>query len=194
MCRKTNVRDYFKGVYEKKVQRAKRASQLLESSGGVLADIPFFDKVAISAHGIFSPQKRTSFMEDALVDMFHWKKVKASEDKGDYIDCDGKYFELKCSSSNDADTINILQVRPWQEVDYYVVIYFDLDVPSSSKVYVLQKSEMVEEVEKLGHPSHGTSTANQENGKIEYSIHLPIENEWDGKYLKERFFLDESGQ
>ena len=30
--------------------------------------------------------------------------------------------------------------------------------------------------------------ANKSNNKIEYAIHLPIENEWDNLYLDEKFF------
>jgi hypothetical protein len=76
-------------------------------------------------------------------------------------------------------------------VDYYVVLYFDLCNPKNSKAYVLQKEEMLNEVGKIGFPTHGTSTANKENGKIEYSIHLPIVNEWDGRYLKENFLNED---
>jgi hypothetical protein len=185
------IKDYFKNDLKKSLERQEKARNLIERYEETsIDDIPLLDAISISGSGTFSPQKRTGFIEDKMRRLFSWKKVKASEAKGDYIDKDGKYFELKCSSTNDFNLINLLQIRPWQEVDYYRVIYFDLDEPRKSKSYILSKNEMIAEIEKYGAATHGTKNTNKSNGKIEYSIHLPIENEWDKQFLDEDFFKE----
>lgn len=182
------ITSYFQNDIEKTLQRMERANVIImENKEKTLSEITLFDVITMSGSGIFSPQKRTGFIEDKMRSIFSWKKVKATENKGDYIDCDGKYFELKCSSTNDSNAINILQIRPWQDVDYYRIVYFDLDDSSKSKSYILTKSDMLSEIEKRGHAIHGTKDANRNNDKIEYAIHLPIENEWDILYLDKTF-------
>ena len=183
------ITSYFQNDIEKTLQRMEKASVvIMENKEKPLSEITLFDAITMSGSGLFSPQKRTGFLEDKMRSIFSWRKVKATENKGDYIDCDGKYFELKCSSTNDSNTINILQIRPWQDVDYYRIVYFDLDDSSKSKSYILTKSDMLSEIEKNGNAIHGTKDANKSNNKIEYAIHLPIENEWDNLYLDEIFF------
>ncbi len=143
-------------------------------------ELSFIDLIKVSA--LFSPQRRTSILEKHLKALNKWKVSPAKHDKGDYIDVNGKFFELKTSATNANGVINIDQVRIWQSVDYYVVVYWNLEEPEKSKKYVLTKEQMTEEVEKLGSASHGTKSANKQNQNIEYSIHLSIDNEWDKKY------------
>lgn len=156
---------------------ATEAAQYLDSLDG---ELELKDLIKVSA--LFSPQRRTSILENELRETNGWEKVKPSLNKGDYLDKDGKYFELKTSATNKNGCINFDQIRPWQQVDYYHCIYWDLENPEKSKAYDLSKQEMLNEVKRLGSASHGTKTANSVNQNIEYSIHLPIENSWDGKY------------
>lgn len=189
--KKTNIKDYFTN-YDKISSRIKVAQSIIDSHNGDLTKCSLSDYIMISGDGAFTPQKRTKFLEDKMIEDFSWTPVSSSVGRGDYIDSNGKYFELKCSSSNDSNTINILQIRPWQDIDYYLVIYFDLDDYRKSKAYILSKNDMINEINKLSSSCHGTKIANMRNENVEKSIHLPIDNEWDGKYLNNSFFNWES--
>lgn len=187
------IKDYFKKDLNEAINRMKNAQELIESNiDKNLDEISIFDAITISGGGMFSPQKRTVFLEDRMKHMFSWKTVNPLDERGDYLDTNNKHFELKCSSTNDSNTINVLQLRPWQDVDYYRIIYFDLNDSKKSKSYVLSRDEMLEEIKKYGQPTHGTKNANMVNNKIEYGFHLPIENEWDNKYLDNNFFFNEN--
>lgn len=188
---KTNIKDYFSN-YGKISSRMKIAQSLIESCNGDLTKCSLADYITMSGNGMFSPQKRTKFLEDKMIEVFSWKPVSSSVGRGDYIDSNGKYFELKCSSSNESNKIHMLQIRPWQDIDYYLVIYFDLDDYRKSKAYILSKNDMIDEINKSSSATHGTKIANMQNKNVEYSIHLPIDNEWDGKYLNKSFFNWES--
>lgn len=131
---------------------------------------------------IYNPQQRTSMFEDYLKTKNGWQKVSASDGCGDYKDTDGKFFELKMSSTNSTGKININQIRPWQNVDYYRVVYWDIENPSGSKEYILSKTQMEREVERRGYACHGTKAANRRNENIEYSIRLGVNNDWDALY------------
>ena len=171
--------------YKKMIDRQRRIVEILDRcQDGDLSGLGFDDVILVSGFSGFTPQERTSFLEEFMCDEFGWKPVSSRLNRGDYIDANGRYFELKCSASNKNNKIHILQIRPWQKIDYYIVMYFDLDAPDKSKMYVLTHDEMLEEVSHIGKPTHGTKAANAINGNIEYSIHLPIDNKWDGKYLK----------
>lgn len=184
---KTHITNYFSNL-EHTLMRMERAKNVIfENKNKNLKDIPFCDIITMSGAGVFTPQKRTSFLEDKMISLFSWRKVKAKENKGDYIDSNGKFFELKCSATNESQTINILQIRPWQNVDYYRIIFFDLDDSTKSKSYVLTKEEMLNEVSQIGCAIHGTKESNKDNQNIEYAIHLPLLNEWDEKYIDNDF-------
>lgn len=181
---KKSIIDYFgKRQFEKMRKREARASALVEEKGGDLRSCSLKDIILMSGYSAFTPQRRTGFIEDKMRSVFEWKTVSASENRGDYIDKDGRYFELKCSASNGRRSINVRQVRLWQDIDYYVVMFFDLDNPEYSKVYMLSKEDMKNEVKLRGCPTHGTRAANADNRNVEYSITLPYENVWDEKFL-----------
>lgn len=183
------IKQYFNNDFKKSLNRQRKAQILIEENeDNSIEEISLLNIITISGSGIFSPQKRISFLEDKLKQMFSWTPISPAEERGDYIDNSGHNFELKCSATNDSNTINILQVRIWQDVDYYRIIYFDLDEPLKSKSYIVPKEDMINEIEKYGHATHGTKNANKDNHKIEYGFHLPVINEWDDKYLDPDFF------
>ena len=184
------IKDYFNNDVLKVLKRQEKAKEFIEKYiDNSIQEISLVDTIVISGCGMFSPQKRINFLEDKMRSAFSWKKIKASEEKGDYFDNHGRNFELKCSATNDGNTINILQIRLWQPVDYYRVIYFDLDEPKNSKSYILPKDVMEAEVKKYGSPTHGTKNVNKDSKHVEYSLHIPIKNEWDDLYLDQEFSM-----
>lgn len=102
-----------------------------------------------------------------------WKKVPASDNNGDFkVKGFDRNIELKCSFPNKANTINLRQIRLWQDTDY--IITFCDYCNYKHIVLFLTHEEMKEAVKKFGTASHGTSKANEENKNIEYSITIKL--------------------
>lgn len=170
----------------KKIEEIKKQNRLQIEAYRLLSTLPedyiptLQELIKLSA--IYNPQQRTSMFENYLKIKNGWEKIAASDGCGDYRDKDGKIFELKMSSTNSTGNININQIRLWQNVDYYRIIYWDIENPAESKEYVLSEKQIEREVERRGHVCHGTKAANSKNENIEYSIRLKVRNDWDALY------------
>lgn len=95
-------------------------------------------------------------------------------------------YEYKFSTTNEARTLNLRQIRNWQCIDYYITGYLDYHNPSESVLLRIPKNDMNHEILRLGTPTHGTSNANRKNVNIEYSITVKLDSEtmrsWVDKY------------
>lgn len=95
-------------------------------------------------------------------------------------------YEYKLSTTNEAKTLNLRQIRNWQRIDYYIVCYLDYKNPDKSILLKISKHDMAHEIMRLGTPSHGTSNANKNNVNIEYSITVKLDSDtmktWISKY------------
>lgn len=137
---------------------------------------------------ILSPQKRTSLIEKRLRLHFGWVTVNASKELGDYIDNQNKYFELKTSCPNSSDKIMVRQVRLWQNVDYYLVLYIDCFNLLESQAFVLTKDEMIDEAFNKGSFSHKTKASSEGDKKRELSFSISVnKNNSDNKEWTEKY-------
>lgn len=141
-----------------------------------------------------TPQSKSTPIENFIISKIGGVKVKASEDRGDFTK-DGKFFEVKASTTNTGNNLNIRQIRPWQDVDYYVCAFIEENNLVRSKVYVLTKEQMLSEIEECGGYTHGTSVANKSNKNLEYSITVQVFNKshsitarWDENYLNDEYY------
>lgn len=131
-----------------------------------------------------TPQAKSPLTEKFLGRKLGWKKISAKKDKGDFKTQEEKIVELKVSYTNLAEQLNIKQIRLYQkDVDYYVCIYIDDfgNLKQDSRVFVLTKEQMEQEVEQFGSFTHGTIEANKNNQNHEYSLVIPIKKEDDKK-------------
>jgi len=110
----------------------------------------------------YSAQKKAPLAQTFISNIFEGKEIPPSENRGDFVYNDS-YVELKCSFRNQAQMLNLRQIRPWQPVDYYFCFYIDDKEIENSQFYVLTKEEMLKEVELCGSATHGTSKANENN-------------------------------
>lgn len=101
--------------------------------------------------------------------------VKSSEDRGD-AEIDGKFYEIKTSTTNKNQCLNIRQIRLYQDIDFYICSYIDERCLKNSKTYLLSKDEMAAEVDLIGGFTHGTVSSNIGKINPEYSITLPVMN------------------
>ena len=136
-----------------------------------------------------SAQSKAPAAEKFLEKKLLWKKIKASENRGDfYDDKNDKFIELKMSFNNKANTLNFRQIRLWQKIDYYLGIYIDEDNIKNSLVFKIPHEEMKQIIANNGCATHGTSVANELNINIEYSYSLPLANKELLAQWKEKYF------
>ena len=122
----------------------------------------------------YSTQKKAVLAQTFIANKLGAKEIAASENQGDFVFENTKtYVELKHSFKNQAQNLNIRQIRLWQNVDYYYCFYVDEDNFDNSNFYILTKEQMKQEVELCGGATHGTIEANINNQNIEYSITIP---------------------
>lgn len=135
---------------------------------------------------LLTPQAKSPIYERWILSHFDLKPLSASLGRGDGIDANGNTYEVKISSSNSNKKINIRQIRLFQPIDYYIIGYIDDKENKNTIFYLLTHSQMSQEINKHGCPTHNTSYYNKSNDNIEYSITLKIDSEqekgWREKY------------
>ena len=62
---------------------------------------------------LLSPQSRSVLWQNYYIKKNNCIKISANEDKGDFIK-DKEYYEYKASGFNADNTLNIVQIREWQ--------------------------------------------------------------------------------
>lgn len=134
--------------------------------------------------GCLNSQSKASIYEAWLLNFFHLMSVSPKENRGDGVSENKEYYEIKISSTNTRNVLNIRQIRLYQQLNYYIVAYFDELFPSKSKCFLLTHEEMKEECKKRGSFSHGVK--NIDHSHPEYSISFALESktmdEWVNKY------------
>lgn len=146
--------------------------------------------------GLFNAQRKASLIEDYIIDKDNGLKIPDSLDKGDYKKNDtGEYVELKTSTSNKGMKLNIRQIRPWQEVDYYLCSFINETDIKKSKFYLLTREQMHSEVHLCGAVIHGTKQATANNVNKEYGINFPVYNDknpttkrWNDNYISSSYY------
>ena len=134
---------------------------------------------------VLSTQSRSPLWENYFIKKHDCEKVKRKEDRGDFKK-NGRYYEYKSSGYNLANSVHLLQIRPWQDCDYIIQSISD-DGPTT---FVLTHAEMMLEMERLkASPAHGTKEVVADNKKIEYMMTVERGSaDWDrwiNNYRKE---------
>lgn len=149
-----------------------------DPSYGFSDPFPIFVKKML----LINPQSYGSRLSNYFKDrVFKGESVSQSDDLGDIFSEKG-FFEVKCSLITDVNkTLNIVQIRNWQNIDGYYCIAIDTRTfPYRIFFFSLTKEQMQNEVLKLGTNAHGTKKANKENVNVEKKITLKIkDNNYD---------------
>jgi hypothetical protein len=121
-----------------------------------------------------APQAYGSRIEKRIIKENKLEKVSSAKGLGDFIDSMGDYWEVKVSLVTHADSkIDIVQIRPWQQVKYMLVAFDLFNKPNTSYVFHLSKADMERELKLLKATSaHGTKQANKGNANVEYRFSL----------------------
>lgn len=116
---------------------------------------------------LVNPQSYGALIQNRFIRLNNGLKIKSSENKGDCI-IDNHYYEIKSSISFN-NCFNIVQIRPWQNIDYYLILA-NIDKNVSISVLKLNHQQMMNELENHKQTAHGTIIANQNNQNIEYRM------------------------
>jgi hypothetical protein len=146
-----------------------------------------------------TPQSYGARLQAYLIKRFGLKPA-TSKDSGDFVDQFNQPHELKASLITPTnDNLNLVQIRPWQDVDYYCVAIDTRSAPYKEYVFVLNKEQMLEETFTLrATAAHGTKTANENNNKIELRMSVPIADNdptferWKKLYWRRRIHLNKA--
>ena len=120
-----------------------------------------------------------------FIKKYDCERVSKDEDRGDFKK-NGRYYEYKSSGYNQNNSVNIVQIRPWQDCDYIIQSISD----DGATTFVLTHAEMMLETRKLKAASaHGTKKALEDNKNKELRITLKKDsadwNRWINDYHKE---------
>lgn len=130
-------------------------------------------------------QSRSPLWENYFMKKHGCERVNKNEDRGD-LKKNGRYYEYKSSGYNQNNSINMIQIRLWQECDYIVQWISD----DEAITFVLTHAEMELEIKKLKAASaHGTRKALEFNKNKELRMTLKKDtadwNRWISNYRKE---------
>ncbi len=124
-----------------------------------------------------NPQSYGCNIQKRIVQELVLNSVNSRNDKGDFIDKFGDHYEFKVSLSiDDAPKINLVQIRPWQNTNYYFISFVYKNNNVYAYCFKLSHKEMENEIKltKMS-PAHGTKTSLKDNKNIEYRLTLPID-------------------
>ena len=175
-------------------------SELLNRREEISKDIKWgFDlpeKEFIKGMICLNPQSYGARIEKYIKDILEFDKVAAKENKGDLVDpIRDEYYEVKISLLTKSNpSLNLVQIRLWQNNDFYLCVAYDLRDVSNYKKYIflLTHDEMEEECKRAS-AAHGTSASNNNNENVELRLSIVCDedddtfNTWKEKYLIEDF-------
>ena len=130
-------------------------------------------------------QSRSPLWESYFMKKHGCERVDKNEDRGD-LKKNGRYYEYKSSGYNQNNSVNMIQIRLWQDCDYIIQWISD----DEAITFVLTRTEMELEIKKLKAASaHGTKKSLEFNKNKELRMTLKRDSaDWDrwiSNYCKE---------
>lgn len=129
----------------------------------------------MSAKYYCTPSSYGTRIQNRIIFENGFKKVDSKKDRGDAYDSgNDDYSEIKVAFMNVKKYYSILQVRLYQNVDYYYLFFINDKYQHSE--YKIPKKEFKEITEKYGQACHGTEDSRKNNENIEYRIDFKPSN------------------
>lgn len=120
---------------------------------------------------LLNPQAYGARIEKYIARCLKASKVAAAENCGDIRLPSGKTVEIKASILTPTNAaLNMVQIRLFHHVDYYLCVAYDLrDLRQYRKyVFLLTHDDMCAELKRgFATAAHGTKTSNRKNANIE---------------------------
>lgn len=145
------------------------------------------EKEFIKGMCLLNPQSYGSRVENRIRDELGFDKISARDNCGDLISPNGDKVEVKISLLTPSnDSLNMVQIRLFHDVDYYLCIAYDCrDIKNFKKyTFLLTHDQMEEECKLNAGAAHGTGSVNSLNENVELRLGI---NCIDGNDLFERW-------
>ena len=171
------------------IDKSRKLKESVESVKDELIDLTCEQEISeqdfYKISSVLSTQSRSPLWENYFIKKHGCERVKTNENRGDFKK-NGRYYEYKSSGDNQNNSVNMLQIRPWQDCDYIIQSISD----DRATTFVLAHAEMMLEMKRLKASSaHGTKEVVADNRKIEYRMTLKRGSaDWDrwiSNYCKE---------
>lgn len=121
-------------------------------------------------------QSYGSRIQNRIIEIQGWEKVKAKLNLGDAKTPLGEYYEIKCGIIMPyARSLHVVQIRPWQKVTGYRIFAIVPEENYAIYQFHLSKPQMKEEIHRIGASAHGTEDAVKNNPNKEWRFTIP----WD---------------
>jgi hypothetical protein len=139
----------------------------------------------------FTPQSYGTRIQNRLIIDYDLMSVPASEDKGDVVNKNNKYGELKCSFRDIEDKVHFVQIRPFQGCDFYLFTAIDSKDDYKEYNFCVLKKDIKNFLEKLkAHNCHGVKKNKKDNSREELRFSVKFNSEiWE--YLVKNFLIDD---
>tara|TARA_B100000795_G_C22627021_1_gene371130 strand:+ start:66 stop:638 length:573 start_codon:yes stop_codon:yes gene_type:complete len=128
------------------------------------------EKDFIKGMSLINPQSYGTKIQNWIQEKLGYTKVNATESRGDIRTIINKnYVEVKVSLLTLVNsTLNMVQIRLFHKVDYYLCVAYDCKDMSNFKkyIFVLTHDQMEKECEGAN-AAHGTVSVNQLNENVE---------------------------
>lgn len=144
----------------------------------------------ISTLALLTSQRSSRILEKKILERLKCLQANIFENIGDGFNDENLNYEIKCSNITPSNRmINIVQIREWHDIDYYIIMvnYFENDGKFKETLFFeLSASEMKEELNLIKSSSaHGTPKSNKHNQNVEkrFSITIDDNNEHYNRWL-----------
>jgi hypothetical protein len=114
-----------------------------------------------------NPQAYGSILEKRIIQKNGMQKVSASIERGDVIDSDGNYKEIKCSIG-DSGEFNAVQIRPHHDIHSCLLFFFEIDETNNVVKHIFDIPE--KDIIRFPGISVAHGTKKNANSKTEYRI------------------------
>ena len=163
-----------------RIDKSRRLKETVESVKDELIDLTFEQEISeqdfYKISSVLTPQSRSPLWENYFIKKHDCERVSKNEDRGDFKK-NGRHYEYKSSGYNQNNSVNIVQIRLWQDCDYIIQSISD----DRATTFVLTRAEMELEIDKLKASSaHGTKKALEFNKTKELRMSLKRDSaDWD---------------
>lgn len=168
----------------KNIDNSKRVIEAAYEIRGHLIDLALNGRIAeqefYKISSLLTPQSRSLIWQNYFIAKHNCKSINRNENKGDF-EKNGIFYEYKASGYNRDNSVNIIQIRLWQECDYVIQAISDESVVT----FVLTHRQMKEETKKLKASSaHGTPAVTSVSRHIELRMTLRRDSEDWNRWMK----------
>ena len=171
------------------IDESRKVKMSVESIKDELIDLTLRQEISeqdfYKISSVLLSQSRSPMWEKYFIKKHGCERVNKNEDRGDFKR-NGMYYEYKSSGYNQNNSVNMIQIRLWQDCDYIIQSISD----DGAITFVLTRTEMELEIKKLKAASaHGTKKALEFNKNKELRMSLKRNSahwdRWINNYHKE---------